>query len=163
MKRCHAILILIASLAPIFSTTAGAQDGPLAERAVARRELALAVLELRHYVQVEYPRQQRFLGAQIRITEAEVRSLQERLREYRAFDKFSTGGPLFVSIHDARICLLDAELRLRDLRAERNNLVRFHLDQWRMLERRAYEARARVAELERNRNPPAVAVPAAGS
>jgi hypothetical protein len=62
---------------------------------------------------------------------------------------------LFVTIQDVRMCLLDAELRLKDLRAERNNLIRFHSDEWRLLEIRAYEARVRVAELERSEALPA--------
>jgi hypothetical protein len=130
-------------------STVRGQNSPAAERAAARRELEAARLELRHYLQVEHPRQKRHLDAEIKLTEAEVRALRDRLREYRAFDKFSTGGPLFVTIQDMRMCLLDAELRLKDLRAERNNLIRFHSDQWRLLEIRAYEARVRVAELER--------------
>jgi hypothetical protein len=138
------------ALCGIIPAVASAQQGGLsAERAAARRDLAMATLELRHYLRVEYPRQRRHLDAQIQLTTAEVRALQSQLREYRPFDKFSTGRPLFVSIQDTRICLLDAELRLNDLRAERNNLIRFHSDQWRMLELQAYEARARVAELER--------------
>jgi hypothetical protein len=142
------------------SPMAIAQDASSNERAAARRDLEIAKLELRHYLQVEYPRQKRHLDAQIQLTEAEVRALRDRLREYRPFDRFSTGGALFVTIQDARMCLLDAELRLDDLRAERNHLIRFHSDQWRLLEIRAYEARARVAELERGDEilpPPAAA------
>jgi hypothetical protein len=46
------------------------------------------------------------------------------------------------------MCLRDAELRLRDLWAERNALVRFHSDEWRLLEMKVHSARLRVAELE---------------
>ena len=116
----------------------------------ARRELELAKTELRHYWQVEYPRQRRHLNAQIDLTEAEIRDYQERLRAYRPFDRYSTGGPFLVTLQDLRMCLLDAELRLRDLWAERNALVRFHSDDWRFLELKVHEARLRVAELEAN-------------
>jgi hypothetical protein len=146
---------LACSFIVFLPTFAGAQDSPAAERAAARRDLEAARLELRHYLQVEHPRQKRHLDAAIKLTDAEVRALRDRLREYRAFDKFSTGGPLFVTIQDVRMCLLDAELRLKDLRAERNNLIRFHSDEWRLLEIRAYEARVRVAELERSEALPA--------
>jgi hypothetical protein len=53
-----------------------------------------------------------------------------------------------VTIQQTEMCLREAELRLRDLWAERNALVRFHSDQWREFELRVSEARFRVAELE---------------
>jgi hypothetical protein len=46
------------------------------------------------------------------------------------------------------MCLRDAELRLRDLWAERNAMVRFHSDQWRLFEIKVHDARLRVAEIE---------------
>lgn len=118
------------------------------ERIRARRELELAKIDLRHYWQVEYPRQQRHLNAAIELTRLEICDLQERLREYRPFTRFSTGDPFMVTIQNTRMCLRDAELRLRDLWAERNALVRYHSDQYRELELRVHEARLRVVELE---------------
>lgn len=146
----------------VISALASAQEPAVAERAAVRRELEAAKLELRHYAQVEYPRQRRHLDAQIQLTEAEVRTLRDRLRAYRPFDKFSTGGALSFTIQELRICLLDADLRLDDLRAERNHLIRFHSDQWRLLELRAFEARARLAELERAEEMPAPPQAASG-
>ena len=46
------------------------------------------------------------------------------------------------------MCIREGELRLRNLQAERNTLVRFHGDQFRVFEMRVVEARLRVAELE---------------
>jgi hypothetical protein len=123
-------------------------DAAGAARAAARRALETANLELRLYLQVDHPRELRHLDAQIKLAEAEVKAYQERLHEYRPFNKFSTGRPLLVPLQDLRLCLLEAELRLDDLRAERNAVIRFHSDRWRLLELRAYEARARVVELE---------------
>jgi hypothetical protein len=117
-------------------------------RAAARHELLLAKLELRHYQQVEYPRLQRHLQAEIDLTDAEIRIYKERLREYRPFDRFSVGRPLSVTLQELRLCLLNAELRLRDLWAERNALIRFRSDDWRLLELKVQEARVRVAEIE---------------
>ena len=143
----------IASLAMAVLCSTGpsahAQDDGYAEaRAAARHELLLAKLDLRHYHQVEYPRLKRHLDAQIELTEAEIRVYKERLREYRPFDRFSLGRPLSVTIQELRMCLLEAELRLRDLWAERNALVRFRSDDWRLLELTVHEARLRVAEIE---------------
>ena len=91
-------------------------------------------MELRNYWQVEYPRQQRHLNAAIELTEAEIRNYEERLREYQPFNRFSTGQPFLVTLQELRMCLREAELRLRDLWAERNALLRFHADEWRLLE-----------------------------
>ena len=143
--------ILLSAIA-IFSlnvSPAHAQEVPdPAARMTARRDLELAKMELRHYWQVEYPRQQRHLNAAIELTEAEIRDYRERLHAYRPFDRFSLGQPFLVTLQELRMCLRDAELRLRDLWAERNALVRFHSDDWRFLEMKVYEARLRVAELE---------------
>jgi hypothetical protein len=165
MKLFSANAALFLATVGLFPAVSAAQDNSLAvERAAVRMELESAKLELRHYLQIEHPRQRRHLDAQIQLTQEEVRSLQERLREYRPFDKFSTGRALVVTIQHTRMCLLDAELRLNDLRAERNNLTRFHSDQWRILELRAYHARSRLAELERTEelNPPQLTPSAAG-
>ncbi len=117
-------------------------------RMSARRDLELAKMDLRHYWQVEYPRQQRHLNAAIELTKAEICDYQARLRAWGPFSRFSYGDPFMVTIQDTQMCLREAELRLRDLWAERNALVRFHSDQWRELELRVFEARLRVVELE---------------
>jgi hypothetical protein len=123
------------------------------ERVSARRDLELAKMELRHYWQVEYPRQRRHLNAEIELTEAEIRDYEERIRAYQPFNRFTRGQPFLITLQDARMCLREAELRLRDLWAERNALVRFHSDQWRILEMKVYDARLRVAELEAEEEP----------
>jgi hypothetical protein len=107
-----------------------------------------AKMELRHYWQVEYPRLRRHLQAQIDLTEAEIRAYKRQLREYRPFSSFTLGQPFTVTIEELRLCLLEAELRLRDLWAERNALVRYHSDDWRVLEMKVHAARLRVAEIE---------------
>lgn len=140
-------LAIVANCLP--STALFAQEMSNASlRMSARRDLELAKMELRHYWQVEYPRQQRHLNAAIDLTQAEIRDYQERLRAYRPFTRFSTGDPFMITIQDTRMCLREAELRLRDLWAERNALVRYHADQFRELELQVHEARLRVIELE---------------
>jgi hypothetical protein len=139
------------AIAVICSTSVSvpAQDAAyVLERAAARRELYLAKVDFRNYWQIEYPRIRRQLDAQIDLTEAEVRVYKERLRLFRPFDRFSTGSAVAWSLQDMRMCLMEAELRLRDLWAERNNLVRFRTPEWRELELRLHDARVRVAEIE---------------
>jgi hypothetical protein len=140
----------MAILAACLQTSpASAQEvSPVEERMSARHDLELAKIELRHYWQVEYPRQQRHLNAAIELTRAEIRDLEFRLREYRPFTRFSTGDPFMVTIQNTQMCLREAQLRLRDLWAERNALVRYHADAYRALELNVLEARWRVVELE---------------
>jgi hypothetical protein len=135
----------------LFSTpiSVRAQVTAAEERAAARRELHLAKIEFRDYWQIEYPRIRRELDALIELTEAELRIHKERLLWYRPFDRFSTGSAVEWSLQDLRMCIREAELRLRDLWVERNNLIRFRTPQWRELELRLHDARMRVAAIER--------------
>lgn len=119
-------------------------------RVSARRELAIAKTDLRHYWQVVYPRQRRLLNVQIAMTDAEVRDYQRQLRAYPYADETCRGWTLQIPICELRARLWDAELRLRDLWAERNALLHVHYDDWRFLELKVQEARLRVAELEEN-------------
>lgn len=133
----------------LITAFANAQQEPtLIERLSARRDLELAQMDLRHYWQIDFPRQQRYLNAAIELTKREIRDLQVRLRQYQPFTRFSTGDPFMITIQNTQMCLREAELRLRDLWAERNALVRFHADQYRELELRVLQARLRVLDLE---------------
>jgi hypothetical protein len=142
------LFFAIVPLLSIASPGYAQDENYAAARAAARRELLLAKLELRHYQQVEYPRLRRHLQAQIDLTEAEIRAYKQQLHEFRPFSRFSVGQPFTVTIQEIRLSLLEAELRLRDLWAERNALIRFHSDDWRFLEMKVHDARARVAEIE---------------
>ena len=149
MKSSSAVYFLAVAIICAAPQFASAQSELLAgERAAARRELQLAKIEFRNYWQVEYPRIRRHLDAQIDLTEAEIRTYKERLRLYRPFDRFSTGSAFTLPLQELRMCLLEAELRLRDLWAERNNLIRFRTPEWRELELWVHDARLRVAQIE---------------
>ena len=118
------------------------------DRINARRALEIAKLELRLYLQVEYPRELRHLDAAILFTTAEVNAVRERLRAYGPFSRFDVGDPFLLSIQEDKLCLLDAELRLQDLKDERCALVRFHSDHARLLELKAQDARDRLVQIE---------------
>jgi hypothetical protein len=148
MRFCLALLVITAALHCSPPDVHAQADSYASEIAAARQELQLAKLEFRDYWQVEYPRIRRHLDAQIQLTQEEIRILKERARMYRPFDRFSTGSAVAYSLQNLRLCLLDAELRLRDLWAERSNFIRFRTPEWRVLEARVHEARWRVAELE---------------
>lgn len=140
------LAIVLISLVPhaVFAQSSSVE----AECLAARQELRAAKLAFHDYWQIEYPRIRRQLEAQIRLTEAEIRTYKERIRLYRPFDRFSTGSAVTLPLQDLRMCLLDAELRLRDLWAERNSFIRFRTPEWRELENRLHAARLRVAECE---------------
>jgi hypothetical protein len=149
MRFSPALLFLAISAIVWTSSAALAQEEPYEiVRLNARRALELAKIEFRNYWQIEYPRIRRQLDAQIALTEAEIRNFREGIRLYQPFDRFSTGSAFTLPLEDLRVCLLDAELRLRDLWAERNNFIRFRTDEWRILEMRLHDARLRVAEIE---------------
>ena len=97
-----------------------AQEVHVCERTCrARRELDLAKIEFRNYWQVEYPRIRRHLNAQIELTEAEIRDLQGATATVSAVRPVFDRQRRSWSLQDLRMCLLEAELRLRDLWAER--------------------------------------------
>jgi len=119
-----------------------------AQRIAARRDLDQAKTDLRYYWLVEYPRQRRHINAAIDLTHTEIRNLREQLRAYGPFNRFSTGSPFLLTMQRVRLCLQEAELRLTDLQAERNALLRFHPSEFRALAYVVQDARFRVAEIE---------------
>jgi hypothetical protein len=146
--------LCLAIVAVCSSVTVRADEASyLSDRMSARRDLEIAQMELRSYWQVEYPRKQRHLNAAIGLTEAEIRDFKAQLRDWEPYNRFTYGSAFLITVQNTRWCLRDAELRLRDLWAERNALVRFHSDQWRLLEMRVFDARLRVAELEAELEP----------
>src|SRR5215203_6150624 len=139
----------LAILAFCSGTTALAQQqSSLQARMAARQELELAKLDLQNYWQVEYPRQRRQLNLAIELTQAEIDGNQAQQESLRPFTRFSLGEPFPLTIANLQICRKSAELRLNDLQAERNALIRFHGDQFRILEMRVQMARQRVLDLE---------------
>jgi hypothetical protein len=148
MKFSPAIYSL-AIFAICSATSALAQNqASLQERIAARQELRMAQLDLQNYWQIEYPRQRRELDLAIELTQAEIKNNQEAQESLRPFTRFSLGEPFPLTIANLRICRASAELRLNDLIAERNSLIRFHGDQFRILEMRVQAARQRVVDLE---------------
>jgi len=162
MKFSPAIWFVAA--AAIYSATPvlSQEVATLQARIAARQELALAKLDLQNYWQIEYPRLRREINLAIELTKAEIEGNQEQQESLRPFTRFSIGEPFPLTIANLRVCRTSAELRLNDLEAERNMLIRFRGDQFRILEMRVQAARQRVAELEAIDNveaPPAVPQP----
>jgi hypothetical protein len=143
---CLAIGVLSA-----MPSLAHAQGGAYqSDRMAARRALEAAKIDLRFYLQVDYPRERRRLDAQIALVEEEIKIYKERQREYEPFMRWSTGRPFSITVQELKLCLMDAEFKLRELYADRNALQRFRSDQWRLLELKVAEARAQVIAIEGN-------------
>jgi hypothetical protein len=147
--RFSASFVAFVAILSSCAGSANAQTDPhQAELAAARRALAVAKIEARSYWQVEYQRDRRDLNAAIEITDAEVQTLRRQLRTLAPFRPFAYGQEPWYGQRDAKLCLKDAEVRLRSLVDERSDLVRFHSDRRALLELRVAEARAAVVALE---------------
>jgi hypothetical protein len=139
--------------ASAFLSNAARADGEVdpalrAARIEARRQLQCAIMESDLYWQVEYPRQRRAINADIEMTERVIKANKALLREYYPFNRFETGSALYLPSQDLRLCIRGDELRLEDLRQDRNNLIRYHADRLILLEQNVQAARERLVELE---------------
>ena len=149
--RFSPAICLFTMIAGCCATSLRAQEQPSWQaRFAARHDLELAKIELRNYWLVEYPRQVRELNAAIELTQAEICNNQALQNEYRPFTQFTIGEPFPITIQNLQMCLKAAEIRLKNLQAEKMALIRFHGDQFRFLELKVQVARQRVADLEAN-------------
>ena len=156
LHRAVRILVLLA-MGSLLSSPASAADltaGQSLDAALteARRALEIAKIEMRLYLQVEYPKERRCLDAQIELLSAEIDALKERAREYQRLQRSRSSRPFLTSLQEIELALLDAKLRLKDVRADRTALHRFHPDCTRLHELRVETARARVVALDHLRH-----------
>lgn len=143
---CSLIIAAICCVTP-----ARAQEqASLQARLAARRDLALARIDLRNYWQIEYPRRRRDLNGAIEFAEAQIKAYDDQVLALRPYTSFSLGEPFPLTVLNLKMCRKEAQLRLDNLVAERNALIRFHGDDFQVLEIRVLEARMRVAALEEN-------------
>jgi hypothetical protein len=142
-------LLLALSVAMFVGQFARAEEVMVVDpRISARHALECAKLDYQLYTQVDFPREVRHLESSVKFTKAEVDMLDRRVREFNRFNRFEIGRPLHVSFENAKLALLDAQLRLKDLEAELFALRRFHGDRCRMLELKVYQARVHLVHLE---------------
>lgn len=114
-----------------------------AERLAAQRDYEQAVLEWRLYGQVERPATLRKLAGDIKLCEAELASIERRLREYEPTTRFNSGGALLLDIQHLKLLKLETELRLTNLREAQVAETRFHADRVRLFELRLLSAKSR--------------------
>jgi hypothetical protein len=130
MRTLHCLVLVAAALLPALAM-AGENDAAIA---AARRQLEMAQLKLRLYERDEYPRQLGQVERTLEMQRAKLESFRRRVREYEQYDKWQYSAPLFATLEDARLDVLAAELRLRELEDERFLLIRSRSDRSRMLE-----------------------------
>ncbi|MGI9457387.1 MAG: hypothetical protein ACR2NU_12560 [Aeoliella sp.] len=122
MSRPLALLFCALIFSP--GTVALGQE-PTDESPYARLELERAVADLHHARYVVYPRQVRLLEHQIYLRKAEIASLKRRLAEWEPLDRFRDSRPLFITIENTRLVLLEAQFDLEQLEQELFDLHRY--------------------------------------
>lgn len=143
---CAAFIVFFLSM--VLASPIPAHDILPLDRLSAENDFEQAKADLRNYWLVEYPRQLRELDAAIEMTQKEISSNTAMLREYRPFNRFSTGNPFPITQRNLELCARSTELRLDQLRTERNNLVRFHSDKIRALTTHMVQARDRLQAID---------------
>ena len=141
LTRCSLLpLILLAVLcaAPCTATDLVFSPSSAAPLARAERELEEARLRLRLYEKVEYPTQRRRLDSTIALLQAEAKMYERRVAAYE--NKFRYSNAITFSLEETRLNLIDAKLRLNDLREERSLLNRFRSDRCRLYQLRVEAA-----------------------
>ncbi len=143
-RQTFPALVLVCLLASLVEA-----QPPVREAArTARRDVEIAELRLRLYVRVDFALRLRRLDSEIKLTEAEAASIKRILEQYRPLERLRP-SPLLGTRERTKLQLLETELRLKDLRAERLLLRRYHPDQRRLFELEAERARDRERSLRR--------------
>ncbi len=122
-----------------------AADSP--EVAAARGDVQRAQWRLVQYDRVEFPLELRRLEDAIRLTAAETESLERRITAYEPFTRVKYGSPVFVTLENLRLALLEAELRHRRQVDEKCLLVRLRPARRDMLALELVAAESRLATL----------------
>lgn len=107
----------------------------------------LAQLRLQQYRFVELPRQRQLLNNQVRQSEAEIRVLRRRVRDYRPFLQVGRYSPARTAAENDRLALLAVEQQLKLLRTERINLMRYSRQNSQLYQLDVLRTAARVLEL----------------
>ena len=148
MRRIPLTLLLgIGTLSALWSLPLVAQN----ETAIlaAQRSLETAQLRLRLYEREEHPRNLHRLEREIELAKAHVESYRRRVAEYEQFDKFDSSNALFLSLEEARLGLLQAELKLEELAEDRYLLLRHHSARLRLFQLEVDEAAQYLRELRK--------------
>lgn len=92
----------------------------------AERNVEMARLRQRHYIQSEFPLRLRQLNADMKIVDAEIRLLRKRVDAYEYVshrDRNDYSSPTTVNVRQMENALLAAELEREQVKAERTSLI----------------------------------------
>ena len=142
MRWQPALILCSLLLLAIPAVPAFAEDGVAVE--AARRSLESAQLRLRLYAHEEHPRKLHRLEREIELAQAHVESYRRRVAEYGQF-KYSSA--LFYSLEEARLGLLQVELKLDELEEDRHLLLRHHPARLRLFQLEVEDAAQYLEEL----------------
>lgn len=112
--RSSLIAAIAAPMVVCLSTAASAADDVASPAA----SVTTADLRTRLYRSVERTAQMRRLRGEIRLTEAEIATIDRRLAEYEPMNRFKIGSAVRGTVDRLELERLAAELRLRELEAE---------------------------------------------
>lgn len=149
----RALFLCTLSLAVVLSTAAWtaaalARSPSSAAIASAHRDVEIAEIELRRYVNIEYPSQRDHLETQMILARAEIEIQRRLVEEYERMSRGKTSKPFLVTLSDARIALLAAELSYQRNCDAKSRLEKFHGEQCRLHELRLEAALDRLAALK---------------
>jgi len=115
----------------------------------AQNDREIAALELRLFERLDYPLRLHKLEREIALTEARLASHRRRVAQYEQFTKFKYSSPMFVTLEEARLAVVELEMTLENLQEEKSLLIRHRPALRRLLELRMKTANARIEIMPR--------------
>ena len=107
----------------------------------------LALLRWQQYRFVELPRQRQMLDGQSRLLDSEISILKRRQRDYRPSLRAGRHSPLLTDAENNRLVLQVTEQRLKLLKNEQINLMRYSRQNAQLYQLDVLRAAARVRQL----------------
>lgn len=141
-------LLALASLLCVSTASAGERDDALS---AAKRRHEMAELRLRQFERVEYPLTLRRIENELKITEAERDVQQRRIKEYGENSVFKYSEAFLITLQEAKLASLRAELKIDELKNERLVLEQNRDDRFRLLQLEIEATGDEVRALERRR------------
>ena len=151
MSRQNVWSLSLLGLASFYCTStasAAERDDALA---AAKRKQEITELRLRQFERVEFPLAIRRIENDLKITEAERDVQQRRIKECGPSSIFKYSEAFLVTLQEARLAALRAELKIDELKNERLLLEQNREDRCRLLQLEIDAAADEIRALERRR------------
>ena len=141
-------LCVLVAVVGISAASAADSDERLA---MVRRAKEMAEIRLRQFERVEYPLTLRRIENEIKLSEAELAVQKQRIREYGENSVFKYSEAFFVTLQEAKLAALRAELHIDSLKSERLLLEQNRSDRCRLLQLEIDAADDELRMLERRK------------